>query len=162
MAGGPQSDEVLSLIARIVCTALDMDYIYRGEPQCYPRVESSLYRHYRKVESDSFCIETIQREIVEAARQFTTETDDEVILAQLQHYGWSGTNLIDFTTDLNIALFFACDGHHDDDGRIVLLNKSNPNIHYPKTPSNRVIAQKSVFRPASGRVYRTRRHIRHP
>ena len=34
---------------------------------------------------------------------------DLSILTQLQHYE-SQTNLIDFTTDFNIALFFACDG----------------------------------------------------
>ena len=147
------SDEVLSMISRLVRTVLDADYIYRGEPRCYRRVASSLYRHYLEVESDGFDIEIIQREIVEAAKQFTTETDEEIILAQLQHYGWYGTNLIDFTTDLIIALFFACDGHPDEDGRIVLLKKPSPNIEYPKTPSNRVIAQRSVFiRPPAGFV----------
>ena len=151
--GGPQSDEVLNMISRLVRTVLERDHIYRGEPECYQRVASSLYRHYIEIESDGFDIERVQREIVEAARQFTTETDEEVILAQLQHYGWYGTNLIDFTTDLNIALFFACDGHHDEDGRIVLLAMPNPNIDYPNTPSNRVIAQKSVFvRPPKGFV----------
>ena len=37
------------------------------------------------------------------------ESVDFEILTELQHYGGK-TNLIDFTTDYLIALFFACDG----------------------------------------------------
>ena len=80
--------------------------------------------------------------------------DDEfVIMAELQHYG-GATNLIDFTTDYLIALFFACDGHHDEKGRVILLQKTEAIkdwIKEPRNPQHRVIAQKSIFvRPPRG------------
>ena len=148
-----RSAEAIAVIGQVSRVAMAADYIYRGEPECYRKVSSSLYRHYEDIESTGFDIETVQKEIVDAARRFTTETHDDEVLAQLQHFGWYGTNFIDFTTDVNVALFFACDGHHDEDGRIVFLKKTNPNFSLPKTPSNRVIAQKSVFvRPPEGFV----------
>ena len=57
-------------------------------------------------------------------------------LTELQHYG-GHTNLIDFTTDNHIALFFACDGSPDKDGRIILLERTeekNRNYRIEKTP----------------------------
>ena len=147
------SAEIIAVMGQLARAAMAADHIYRGEPECYRKVSSSLYRHYEDIQSSGFDIETVQKEILDAARRFTTETDDDEILAQLQHFGWYGTNFIDFTTDINVALFFACDGHHDEDGRIVLLKKTNPHISLPTAPSNRVIAQKSVFvRPPQGFV----------
>ena len=51
--------------------------------------------------------------------RYSAETTDFELLTEIQHYGGK-TNLIDFTTDYLIALFFACDGHHDKDGRVIL------------------------------------------
>ena len=71
------------------------------------------------------------------------------ILATLRHYGGS-TNLIDFTSDYRIALFFACDGALEKEGRIILFDTENEKpkiktqVHKRRT-HNRVIAQKSVF-----------------
>ena len=78
---------------------------------------------------------------------------EDVILEQLQHFGYP-TNQIDFTKDYLIALFFACDGQPEEDGRVTLLSKTGrDDLKEPKTPENRVIAQKSVFvRPPDGFV----------
>ena len=68
------------------------------------------------------------------------------ILAQLQHYGGK-TNLIDFTTDYLIALFFACDGSHHKDSRVILQKRESED-YQSKTPSEaikRVESQKSVL-----------------
>ncbi len=40
------------------------------------------------------------------------------MLVEMQHFGGK-TNLIDFTTDYRVALFFACDGAHGECGRVV-------------------------------------------
>ena len=126
------------------------DYLYRGEPECYPKVSSGLYRQYSKIEAENFDIEAVQKEILEAAKRYTSQADDFEILTELQHYGYN-TNLIDFTTNYNIALFFACDSNPDKDGRIILLRKTNSHIVEPQSPVNRIIAQKSVFvRPPKG------------
>lgn len=75
-------------------------------------------------------------------------TADEVeLLTQLQHYGGE-TNLIDFTTDFLIAIFFACSGNPTVDGRVIVLEKTDKikkMIIPPQNPLHRVIAQKSVF-----------------
>ena len=76
------------------------------------------------------------------------EEDEEIeILTELQHYGGK-TNLIDFTTDFLIAIFFACAGEPKEDGRVIVLQHTqdikNMMIR-PQNPQRRVIAQKSVF-----------------
>ena len=141
---------VLKKIQEIVKESDDGDYIYRGEPECYDHVSSNLWRKYRKIDAENFDIEVVQNDLLKAAKGFARETDDHAILAQIQHYGGE-TNLIDFTTDYLIALFFACDSHNDKDGRIILLQKPTSDIVKPQIPVNRVIAQKSIFvRPPKG------------
>ena len=104
--------KVLKIIREIAEKSASADYIYRGEPEHYRKVSSTLYREYAdKIEVEHFDIEVVQKEILDKAKQYTQETDVE-ILAELQHYGGK-TNLIDFTTDYNIALFFACDGSYN-------------------------------------------------
>ena len=157
----PQNDYLdgLSKITNdIVKKSASGDYIYRGEPEHYEeyneQISSSLYRLY---EPGQFDIKDIQKEILEEARNYIHEREksDFEILTELQHYG-SQTNLIDFTTDYHIALFFACDGGHDKDGRIILLEKNEQitkkyQITKPQNPQSRVTAQKSVFvQPSTG------------
>lgn len=155
----PQNDYLngLSKITHdIVKRSASGNYIYRGEPEHYEKyngqISSSLYRQGRTVyESGQFDIRDTQKEILLEARNYIHEREKSnfEILTELQHYG-SQTNLIDFTTDYHIALFFACDGSHDKDGRIILLEKTEEigkkyQIEKPQNPQNRVTAQKSVF-----------------
>lgn len=136
------------------------DYIYRGEPEDYDKVSSSLYNCYPNAfESSQIDIEDLQKEFLAEARDHSREhtKEDFEILTELQHFG-SPTNLLDFTTDYHVALFFACDGAHDKDGRIVLLKRTKEikkkyRIKEPQNPQNRVIAQKSIFvRPSTGYI----------
>ena len=85
---------------------------------------------------------------IEKALQLSIQEAEELeILTELQHYGGK-TNLIDFTTDFLIAIFFACAGEAKEDGRVIVLQQ-NANIKNmrirPQNPQRRVIAQKSVF-----------------
>ena len=144
-------DEVLEIINALARKSASANYIYRGETRDYEKVSSSLYREY----PDELYIEDIQEEYLNEAELYTHETDRFAILTELQHYG-GNTNLIDFTTDYLIALFFACDGDHTRDGRVVLLDRSGDveeHIHEPQSPARRVLAQKSIFvRPPAGYV----------
>lgn len=148
-------EEVLELLALLAKTAAEDDYIFRGEPECYERVSSSLYRRHQNIEAASLDIETVQAEMLNEVKKYTGETDDFGILTQLQHFGGE-TNLIDFTVDWLIALFFACGGSPAKDGRIVFLRTSDPIsgfITQPRVPANRVTAQKSLLvRPPNGYV----------
>ena len=173
---------VLEIIREIAEKSTTGDHIYRGEPkQHYDKVSSTLYRKYAEdIEDEHFDIEVAQQEMLNDAKRHigylpdavdspqdlgtdlvsflnlvernTDETIDFEILTELQHYGGK-TNLIDFTTDYFIALFFACDSHHDVDGRVILQKTEaiTSMIKYPRNPRHRVIAQKSVFvRPPRG------------
>lgn len=153
-------NKILEIIGRIAKATADGDFIYRGEPEhykedpYYEKVSSSLWRDCRKeIGTEEFDIEVIQKRMLEMAKDYTHEKDDFEILTELQHYG-GHTNLIDFTTDNHIALFFACDGSHHKDGRVILLEKTEEienQIEPPQNPQNRIIAQKSIFvRPPKG------------
>ena len=144
--------EVLAIIGELATKALAAGYIFRGEPKCYRLVSSSLYREFPNIEEQHFHVESVQDEILEAAKEFVGDWDKDELLAQLQHYGHP-TNVIDFTNDYHIALFFACDGHAKEDGRVVLLRQSEYPVTKPRSPTNRVVAQKSIFvRPPDGVV----------
>ena len=156
-ADSPESelDEVLQKINELALKSVRANYIYRGETQLYDKVSSSLYREYQDIVLGTPNIEFLQQADLEEAKRYTQETDDFAILTELQHYGGK-TNLIDFTADYLIALFFACDGDYSRDGRVVLLERSGEmeeHIFGPRHPASRVLAQKSVFvRPPDGFV----------
>ena len=132
------------------------DYIYRGEPKRHKRVSSSLYRHYAKeITAEHFDLEIAQDKMLKTATNYIQEEDEVDILPLLQHYGGK-TNLIDFTTDYLIALFFACDGFPNNHGRLILLKKTEvvkAYIEKPRSSINRVRDQKSIFvRPPKGLI----------
>ena len=158
-------DKVLRIINRLARKSAESDYIYRGEPRLYKKVSSSLYRKLHRqfqgnIDVSEIPVEVIQAGILGEAEKFTvfnseSEQSEISILSQLQHYGGE-TNLIDFTTDYLTALFFACDGANNKNGRVIFLSKSGDmsnHIIWPSNPENRVIAQKSVFvRPPKGYI----------
>ena len=143
-------------------------YIFRGEERCYEEVSSNLYRHYNKLlknknnntdNKSHLPVLKFEETIVDRARRhFGLKTPNIEILTELQHHGGK-TNLIDFTENIHVALFFACNGSFKEDGRIILFNTSgiteNPDIDYNSandyaifTPAGRdprVIFQSSVF-----------------
>ena len=61
--------------------------------------------------------------IINEAVQRSIETQTLELLTELQHYGGK-TNLIDFTIDYLIAIFFACSGEPKEDGRVFLLQRT--------------------------------------
>ena len=143
---GNPLERVLQILKEIAEKSADGDYLYRGEPEHYPNVSSGLYRKIEQDKLKDLDIERAQEEILIIAKEFASQMDDdEDLLAQLQHYG-SATNLIDFSTDYLIALFFACDSEPSEDGRVILLLESKYSLHLPRTPLNRVIAQKEHLR----------------
>ena len=146
---------ILEKIREIAEKSSNDNYIYRGEPKHYKKVSSTLYRQYEEdIEAEHFDIEFAQSEMLAEAKDYIHETDEEFeILTQLQHFGGK-TNLIDFTTDYLIALFFACESLFDKPGRVILLAESAQEENRAKKPRNiinRVRDQKSVFvRPPKG------------
>ncbi len=146
-------DRVLEKINEIAKASADGDYIYRGEtshhqdpPDC-GKVSSSLYREYRDIEAEYFDIAFVQEEILREAREYAShKMDDFELTATLQHHG-DKTNLIDFTTDYLVALFFACDGKPEKPGRVILLQRQSKAYKVEKPPKaiRRAEIQKSIF-----------------
>ena len=155
----PQTDlnRILEIIGRIGNKSENGDYIYRGEPECYPKVSSTLYRKLEesKIEHPERIVEQVQEAELAEAKNYTYEADQFELLTQLQHFGGK-TNLIDFTTDYYVALFFACDGYPSENGRIILQDKNGAIKNWIKESQNsgagsRPDAQKSIFvRPPEG------------
>ena len=155
----PQTDlnRILEIIGRIGNKYENGNYIYRGEPQCYPKVSSTLYRKLEesKIEHPERIVEQVQEAELAEAKNYTYEADQFELLTQLQHFGGK-TNLIDFTTDYYVALFFACDGYPSENGRVILQDKNGAIKDWIKEPQNsdpgsRPYVQKSIFvRPPEG------------
>ena len=138
---------VLEKISQLAERSAGEDYIFRGEPKRYPKVSSSLYRRYQyDIEEDNLEIEFVQKEILDEARKYTGKTGELEILIELLYHG-AATNLVEFTTDSHIALFFACDGSPTEDGRIILQKRDSVAryLKQPHEPKRRMIAQKTVF-----------------
>ena len=140
--------KIQKLLQEIRRQSLQGEYVYRGEPEQYDKIASTLYRKYAKqIQAEKFDIRIAQQEMLKQVKEYTGFTDETDVLIELQHYGGK-TNLIDFTTDYLIALFFACDSLPDENGRVILLNRESnkKRITSPKkNQNNRVISQKSIF-----------------
>ena len=146
---GTQSilSDIKQIIDEIEEKSADGDYIFRGESNCNKKVSSNLFRELDAINAKYSDIKKIEAGIVTEAKAYTHKTNDSEIRYDLQHYGGK-TNLIDFTIDYNVALFFACYGSPTKPGRIIILQKTENVIKMlrnPQTPEIRVRSQKSVF-----------------
>ena len=137
-------DEIIDQMKKKV---VDGVYIFRGESQCYDEVSSNLYRELKKFKVNYSDIAEVQAKIVDEAKCYTDKIDGFEILTEIQHYGGK-TNLIDFTTDYYVALFFACYGNPDKPGRVIILKKNEmvkEMLRFPGNQEHRVTDQKGVF-----------------
>ena len=143
-----QVRDLISNLALVAEQDPDSTFIYRGESECHDRVSSGLYRQFYELDEEIFDITKAQDRQLTMARAFAKdENDPDRILAQIQHRGGK-TNLIDFTSDLNVALFFSCNYSQDKDGRVIFFRRQHWNdycIRPATQPSNMADAQKSLF-----------------
>ena len=149
---GSELERIHDLMAEVVCKSSKREdtCVYRGEPERYPLVSSGLFRECPDSAHEAFDISRVEQEMAETAREYTTLADDDEILTDIQHFGGT-TNLIDFTDDYLIALFFASVESERTDGRVVLHWPEPDSVVRPKPTMNRIVSQKSVFvRPRRG------------
>ncbi len=174
IASNNKPPTIQDIIHKIKEKSANGDYIYRGENKYYEKISSTLYRECQEI--SGLGMDIIQKQMLYTAQDYDINTVGQChsqqfywmlgggynpfeytesqfeILAELQHLGGE-TNLIDFTTDYHVALFFACDGRYNKDGRVILQNRViiKNMIWNPTDPTHRVEAQKSVFvRPPTG------------
>ena len=118
----------------------------------YEKCSSSLYRKMpddMRESREAPALQTIYRDlIVESAAKHVDFKEEEDILAKVRHYG-GFTNLIDFTGNYLVALFFACRSDLEKDGRLVLLSEMHKENEYtvciPKIKDRRLLVQSGVF-----------------
>ena len=115
------------------------------------------------IQSENFSVLTVEEDYIEEARKhIRSDAPDIEVVTELQHYKGK-TNLIDFSRNLYIALFFACEARTKEKGRIIAVNIANlktTKIDYKKNKEKifkedilaeptgknpRVIFQSSVF-----------------
>ena len=152
-------EDINLLVARITAACSASAFVFRGEPRHYQAVSSGLYREYADaVEAGTpfTVLEHVERQEAKSyLDRLRSDGDEMEVMSAVQHYGGK-TNFVDFTTDVNIALFFGCDGHYSEDGRIIVLEKrrtEHQQFHEPLGPNDRAPAQRSVFViPQSGIV----------
>ncbi len=137
---------VSSIIEEIEARSGGCDCIYRGQPEYTGTISSSLYREFANINSKLFNLERIHKDIIKEAGKHHYKTDEFDILTDLHHSGGK-TNLIDFTSDYLIALFFACYGTPNKNGKVIVQKTESVKdwILNPQNPRPRVSVQKIVF-----------------
>lgn len=136
--------EIKQLIDYLISKCSHGKYVFRGI-NFYDektKISSSLFREHEKdnIWNMYFSPKQAEKEIVEKAKRlFPSNTSNIEILTDLRHYGGK-VNFIDFTLDIYIALFFACNGEMGEDGQLIMLKsdslftlKEGEDINYEKT-----------------------------
>jgi len=120
-------EEVQALISEIQEACRDGQYVFRGiniskdKDERPVQVSSHIYRRYEQelIFRANFQPVDIEEDIVERARaHFSPSVSNAEILTDLRHFG-ADTTLIDFSYNLFVALFFACNGEFDKDGVLI-------------------------------------------
>ena len=158
--------------------------VYRGMADASWEVSASTYRRIGELPEAQrlpIVFQNYMKQLLESAglsgfreRQGKQYSDLE-LLAELQHNG-AATCLIDFTTNALVALWIACWGNSEEDGKVVALATDNPErfsrVEYkdlkepietflhqnklwkwvPSHLSNRIVAQQSVFVFGEGKI----------
>ena len=123
----------------------DRNLIFRGEPECYYAVESSLLREIKNslkticgsdwesvpenIFDESYFNRSMGMEVAPYVGGGIVRDLEFEAIATLQHYG-APTTLIDFSRDWRVALFFACEKLEHQCGRIIYFSSSEAKSHY--------------------------------
>ena len=144
-------------------------HVFRGEPAAFGPIESSLCREFRKYvdqrnnEEREVFLDSLQLYLLEEVAAVLPDVDENHIgdlrdrkellrsstarrlLYRLRHRGFP-TNIVDFTGNLTVALYFACqEGHDDEDGRVLICARQPGHLLQPDISDLRVVVQNSRF-----------------
>ena len=163
------SKRAKKIIDEIQNKCADGIFVFRGTPQVFSKekdgVSSSLYHAIK--ERGNIGIQSVlsdmEEDIIGKSKKYFPDSSSNIeIITELRHYEYK-VNVIDFSRDLFVALFFACNSCFDEDGEIIFVNlkylQEIKEIDYKgeygksayirpaetATSKVRVIAQKSMF-----------------
>ena len=125
-----QYPNALKVVQQIINLTEGQDCIFRGESALYEYpCSSTLYRELKRVNATPRSIPGLlkqkQNRLIEQMRPHDDEGKNDLErLMACQHKG-AKTNLLDFTGDHAVALFFACfdDENEDGDGQVLIKQK---------------------------------------
>lgn len=154
-------EDVEQLIKEIISVTEESDFIYRGENENHSQITSGLYRKFGNRFQDPITLANIERARIEKGHHlFSSDLKMVEILTEIQHFGGK-TSLIDFTSNVFIALYFACNGKYHRHGKLIFLKKEPIKklddlykdnriadqiiLFTPKPCNNRVVFQSSLF-----------------
>lgn len=184
----PKQMKIDEFLARIRKKCESRSYIFRGTPRRYSGqlftdilsgekkkdgISSSLYRRAKKTVPfyEHYRPFNIEEEILERAKKRAESGASNIeVLTDLQHLGQNRgrINIIDFSRNIDIALFFACDGEYRREGELIFLDldkigKARQDILYedlrslsdpfPIEPAKTQLSQKRVLFQSSIFVY---------
>ncbi len=145
-------------------------HVFRGEPDACGPIESSLYREFRNHvdeydnagQREEF-LDSLQLYLLEEVATVLPDVDEAHVgnlqnredllrspearrlLYRLRHRRFP-TNIVDFTGNLAVALYFACqEGHDDEDGRVLICARNPGQLLQPDVSDLRVVVQSSRF-----------------
>lgn len=172
-AGRPKQDQHITTASSQLSSQPGV-WFFRGQKDASFAFNSTLYRSllnsntYETLPRSALAYEramlTAELELLKKARNMGIGRGLTALetLTLLQHHG-SPTRLIDVTSDWKVALYFACEGDDDRDGRVFLI-KIDPNRwhqQFPKAHSKRRQDMEPVWRyhstafpPGTGRPNR--------
>ena len=115
--------KVFKLLSDITKKTQDNSCVFRGESIKFQQVSSKLWRFNNKELKANVC-DLEKRIYSDAKKHFADNQATLSVLAELQHMG-GHTNLIDFTENIFMALYFACDSkkYQEYDGRVIICRK---------------------------------------
>ncbi len=113
----------------------EKEHLFRGENFDYGKVSSTLYRQRGDIPVNTVLMQEKIITINEAKNHVSSGASDIEVLTELQHHGGK-TSLIDFTRNIFIALFFACD---ESSGFGVRISGARPDEMIESSESGRII-----------------------
>ena len=137
----PNAEEVLRQISGLI---QGEECIFRGEPEKYKYpCSSTLYRQLKKENATKGSIPRLlkqrQNRLIERISRHKDQGDNDLDRLMAYQHNGGKTNLLDFTRNKLVALFFACFGNDDKNGQIIVKQRGT----FPKVtdelPDNRVV-----------------------
>ena len=141
------TDETRKRVEKLIEDIHQSGKFFRGEPEHYPKISSTLYRRFEPIltPNSRVSVKMLQNNLADFAIRHVGQEDSIHTWSMMQHLG-AATNLIDFTRDPKVALFFSCLNPWDKDGRVLILRKNHSySLITGTSPQNRIRAQKSQF-----------------
>ena len=119
----------LKVVQQISNLTEGQDCIFRGEPEIYKYpCSSTLYRQLKKENATKGSIPGLlrkrQNNLIERIKRHKDQGDNDLDRLMAYQHNGGKTNLLDFTGNKLVALFFACFGNDDKNGQIIVKRRS--------------------------------------